>query len=368
MRVITFLIGGSKFSGAEKRLIKTAALLADKHHEMDVNLFVRKSLFNQIGIGSDGKEIERLMGNFNDIYIINDTFQGKRSLIMYFFGLLKLLFMPHLFWKKHFHIALFTPCHFPMLIFSNRIYFEITSPDIAKTRYFPLMALFFRKKLSLIAVSESVYLYVIQKFYDNFLFKSIPIQSRAVAFSDISVLAESDLAKKENLAIYAHRLIERKNPIVATLSFAFLAKKYPNWRFCVYGDGPLADQIKAICSSGPDNLMYMGYTRDIVKSLEESKIFISVIEPDSYPSQSVIEAMAKGNAIILGSCGSGPQKFIDGNGFSVDINELSIISAMEQLICCDKEDFQLYGKASIKLMNDRFSLNSYLADSYRLYF
>lgn len=366
MKEITFLVGGTKFSGAEKRMIKTAALIARNSSDYKVNLYLRRTLFDQVGHGVAGSEIAKDMESLSEIFIINDSFLGYKSSARYFLSLLALLFQPKKFLNKIFHVALFSPFHFPLMFFSKKIFFEVTSPDISRSRYFSLMMKAYATKLHLIAVSDSVYNDVVAKFYNDSPNTGIPIGKRNIAFSEARISNEKEISSKQNYIVFAHRLIGRKNPVLAAKSFSALASKYRSWTFYIYGDGPLSGEVKKICEAADKNLIYMGYSQDLPCILKKSKIFISIIEPDSYPSQSVIEAMAFGNAIVIGNCGSGPEKFISDNGYAVELDERSVFSAIEKMIL-DPERLSDYCLSSVKLVTEKFSLGKYYLDSVRFY-
>jgi hypothetical protein len=72
------------------------------------------------------------------------------------------------------------------------------------------------------------------------------------------------------------------------------------------------------------NRIFVGYQPNIYDSLCKSKIFVSIIERDNYPSQSILEAMACQNALILSDRG-------DSNRFSNRKNAVFIQPHKDEL-------------------------------------
>ena len=68
----------------------------------------------------------------------------------------------------------------------------------------------------------------------------------------------------------------------------------------------LADEINT------NSVMKIGRVNDISDYLMHSKIYVSLIEPDNYPSQSIFEAMYYGNALVCSNTGDS-NKFINNN-------------------------------------------------------
>lgn len=175
------------------------------------------------------------------------------------------------------------------------------------------------------------------------------------------------LSQKKNVVVFAHRLIERKNPWIAVKAFAFLAKKHSDWSFEVYGNGPLSGEIELYCSAaGLDNLNYLGYHDDIPCVLARSKIFVSLIYPDNFPSQSVFEAMACGNALVISDTGDSCERFLCGdNGVSVELDVDSLIKGVEKLIV--SEDLAFKNKESIRFFEKHYSEQDYVNESLEIY-
>ncbi len=244
-----------------------------------------------------------------------------------------------------------------------KVIFEITSPEYVK-RLRDLST----DKLSSIskfnAVSDSTYIGVQSAIPRTILSKSpIPF------FSPVDHLTEhkSIFKEKENIIIFAHRLIPRKNGLL----FAHVVKEFcradTNWTVKILGQGPQSKEINALLSEEIlSGKVVTGYSSRILPELERSKIFVSIIEPDNYPSQSVLEAMYMGNALLLSDCGFTKEKFFDRNGFLCKIELGDILSKLMELIK-DEERLKICGQNSLALLKSRYDKEIYLEYIYKMY-
>src|SRR5690606_36928277 len=108
-----------------------------------------------------------------------------------------------------------------------------------------------------VAVSESVESRVLEQLAAFQLYKCPKVLSRRVPFSEFT-MSEASMQKKK-IVVFAHRMIKRKNPMLAVLSFLDVAFEHPEWSFHIYGDGPLANEVANICeSSQVSNVKYYG--------------------------------------------------------------------------------------------------------------
>src|SRR5690606_28342446 len=105
--------------------------------------------------------------------------------------------------------------------------------------------------------------------------------------------------------------ISRKNPVIAAKAFVDLANEFDDWEFLFFGDGPLSPEIKDIFKNSQKNAKFIGSSVDLKNELYDSYAFVSLIEPDNYPSQSVLEAMSLGNLLIISDTGYSKDKFFD---------------------------------------------------------
>ncbi|MEO1033798.1 MAG: glycosyltransferase [Bacteroidota bacterium] len=121
-----------------------------------------------------------------------------------------------------------------------------------------------------------------------------------------------DNAEKENIIVFAHRLINTKNPIL----FAEVVKELydegvlKNWNVYFRGDGALKEDISNILTEEIESKkIEIGYTTDLQADLRKSKLFISLVITGNFPSNSVFEAMNYNNILLLSDTGITKEKF-----------------------------------------------------------
>ena len=243
-----------------------------------------------------------------------------------------------------------------------KIIFEITSPDYVKRLSNKNLFLDNIDKFN--AVSDSVY-YSSLKFIDEVKLSKAPIPF----FNPIEYSIDDNdniFEKKENVIIFAHRLINRKNGLLfAQVVKVFLQKK-PDWLVKIYGKGPESERINNILQEEiREGKVMTGYTTKIIPELMNSKIFVSLIEPDNYPSQSVLEAMYTGNALLLSDKGYTGEKFINNNGLLSEITFDDVLNNLMNLV--ETTNLEILGQNSMTLLNDRYNKKIYVDYILNLY-
>jgi glycosyltransferase involved in cell wall biosynthesis len=164
--------------------------------------------------------------------------------------------------------------------------------------------------------------YVLFKEYfdKSSLFKSPtyiePIKSLAI---DSTKFSPSEI--KQNIIIFASRLVSYKNPAFFVDGVAILFKRNPqmlgSWSILIYGKGELLEQLQEQVNRNElQNLVKFGFDADMSTILNISKCFISTQELENFTSLSMMEAMASGNAIISRNVGQTNYLVKDGlNGY-----------------------------------------------------
>jgi glycosyltransferase involved in cell wall biosynthesis len=236
--------------------------------------------------------------------------------------------------------------------------FEVTSPDIAD-RIIRTPALISPWTL-LHSVSPSVG----ERLDGRFL-----INRKIVAplpFFDPPKLAELS-PKKRNLVVFAHRMIPRKNPVI----FARAAKRFvaerPDWQVFIRGTGPLQPEVRRILAAEiAAGLIDVGYTSNLLDELGNSRIFVSLIEQDNYPSQSILEAMWSHNALLLSNRGDTRSRFFANNGILCEINVEEVAGSLIKL-AADPQRLSRYGENSRSHVERNFNAELYLAHLLDIY-
>jgi glycosyltransferase involved in cell wall biosynthesis len=256
------------------------------------------------------------------------------------------------------HIAM--SFNLPSIVSLPAIY-DVTSPDwvdtLAKT---PSII---PTKMALQPVSGSV---------EIKLRKALPHHTILPAASlfpnkDPSDFPEINIVDKERLIVFAHRLIPRKNGLL----FARVARRFldtfTGWKIAFYGIGPERQPIQEILDSHINNgHAIVDYTTDLASILVQSMVFVSIISPDNYPSQSVAEAMASANALLLADHGQTREMFFDHNGEIVDLDEGVLFDALVRMTS-DIERLRQMGMRSRQLAASRFSQKKYIESLIQVY-
>ncbi len=346
-----FFIRSSSLSGAEKRALKiNFALNSGGNH---YGLLINKKLLNLIL----QSEYKKFLVNYlvYDEYSFFEKAVLKVLIFKKFHRWFQFLKINKLL--KHFEIELL---HIFLSIdggknLSSKKVFEITSPDYVKRieknkKYLlPEIDLFH-------AVSKSTFMKSL-----DFIPKEKIVQAPIPFFSPNpdSTDSLSDIqSKKENTIIFAHRFIARKNGRL----FAETAKKFLNrnsgWNIKMFGDGPEENEIKVILQ---DEIQVgkasIGFTSNLTSELAKSKIFVSLISPDNYPSQSILESMNMENALLLSDTGFSQEMFISGNGLVCKTDREDVLEKLEELCAMDLVKM---GEESRKILQARFDKELYL--------
>lgn len=359
VKKVCFLLGGSKLSGAEKRIIITA-LDISKDNRFKVKLITTEELKNEFLKSelarSDVSYVEwltRKVSKSKNKYM-------RRVLNLFLNTILNIFQLP--LRGSYIHVVLYSDAILlsilPAKLISNSKYlYEVTSPDVAQSSATKRLLKYDFLSDQLICVSKSVEERLAAP-------EKVKVYTRQQPLAYFS--SDETSLKKEKLVVYAHRLVARKNPLLATQAFTILAAEFPGWRFYICGDGELRNEVEAaVLSAKLQNFQYRGYVYEMDKLMERSKVFVSLIEPDNYPSQSVFNAMANGNALIVSDTGSSKDKFIKDNGYAVDLTVDDIVKHVRKLII-DNEVLKS-SKKSFELFNSKYKPELYFDECKSLY-
>jgi len=132
---------------------------------------------------------------------------------------------------------------------------------------------------------------------------------------------------------FAARLEPDKNPMLYLEAALIILKKYPDVKFHILGEGSLVSAVNEfISSNGPKEQINFTFHKNPPEIFSGTSVFVSLQSGTNYPSQSVIEAMACGNAVIASNTGDTGLLINSSNGVLVELSVNSVVSAMEKLI------------------------------------
>ena len=239
--------------------------------------------------------------------------------------------------------------------------FEVTSPDWAERIIQNIDTV--PEDMLLHAVSESVYRQLVQALPNR------KIQMAPVMFPNLdpTAMPYPQMKDKEKLIVFAHRFVSRKNGVLFAKNVHCFLDDNPDWRITFRGEGPDEIEIRRILSKYIEaGRVEVGYLPNLSEELKRSRIFVSIIERDNYPSQSVLEAMVHGNALLLSDRGHSREKFFDSNGRMTELDESSLLSNLKSLTS-DMEQLEQMGICSFRLANRKFSREKYLSHLFDIY-
>lgn len=368
----SIFIDSNLLSGAEKRALKLSHELNKRG--IECKFLITRRFFRALSAIK--------YSNFLENYIIVDNswlYQLREiervGKIVKYLGLRKLL---SLFYKNRVleiirnngievvHVFLYSDLRLIQSISqhtSAKTVFEITSPDYVesmskrKSAYLEAYSYFN-------AVSDSVYINA-AKFIPTPRLGKAPIPF----FDPIEYTINQDelFNKKGNIIVFAHRLIPRKNGLLfAKVVKAFL-ENHSGWQVKILGEGPEHSEInRLLLEEISAGIVVTGYQSNILSELEKSRIFVSIIEPDNYPSQSVLEAMYAGNALLLSDKGFTKKRFFNDNGLLCDIEFDDVLSKLVELVQ-DVPRLETFGRNSLGLLKARYEKSLYINYLHEMY-
>lgn len=165
--------------------------------------------------------------------------------------------------------------------------------------------------------------------------RGINLRERSVSvapssFADYSQCESGDKSRFQ--VAFSARLEKDKNPEVFLEAALRLSEKYPEIVFHIMGEGRLSESIRERAkNSGRTNIIFHGFHPMPSRILAQTSVFVSVQSTNNYPSQSVLEAMACGNAIVATDVGDTRMFVNERNGILIKSSTEQLISAVERL-------------------------------------
>lgn len=165
---------------------------------------------------------------------------------------------------------------------------------------------------------------------------------------------------KQSWVVFAGRLIDEKNPLLFVQACALVHRQVPGARFFLLGDGPLREPVEALRRrEGLDGCLEVGWRQDVAAVLSEALVFASLQRMDNYPSQSLLEAMASGAAVVATDVGL-TAKLVDAAvGCRVPPTAAAVAGAMVSLLK-DPGRAQALGRKARERVLREHSLDAYV--------
>lgn len=127
--------------------------------------------------------------------------------------------------------------------------------------------------------------------------------------------------EKKNLIIYAARLTDQKKPLFFLSAIELLKQmnlpELNDWKFVIYGNGQLEEKVKTFINDNEiGHLVEHHSSTDLAQVFAQTSCFVSTQDFENFPSLSMCEAMAAGNAVIARNVGQTGYFVLDSvNGF-----------------------------------------------------
>lgn len=366
---VAIFIMNSSLGGAEKRFIRIASELSEKRK--DILLIVSPELYEASLLDKEIKEkINFLFNQGQLIKLTKKKVKNKYKRILSRFINLYIIIKKYNIQILHCSLGALKYAYIKKIT-GVKIIAEITSPDIARQltepKKYKKMVPYFDK---IIAVSEGVKNRTIESLkkigYQNSI-KDIHCFSIPF-FLPMSEVDEFSTEEKENIIVFASRFIERKNPLLFAQAAKKFLKENSAWKIIMLGEGPLEEKVKLELDDFINQKRaIVEHSNNVYSYLKKSKIFVSLIYPDNYPSQSILEAMFMKNAIVATDVGNTKKLVTLRNGYLVHEYEIDNVYQVLNQATKDENKIKEKGKESASIVNNNFHKDNYLKELQKVY-
>lgn len=151
------------------------------------------------------------------------------------------------------------------------------------------------------------------------------------SFADYS---KCSTGEKKNFEIaFASRLEPDKNPMLFLEASKIMSTRYPEVKFHLLGEGSLVREIdEFIKKNSLTNKINFAFHNNPPEVFSRTSVFVTLQSNTNYPSQSVLEAMACGNAIVASNRGDTNLFVNQDNGKLINFSVEALVQAMDYLI------------------------------------
>lgn len=173
--------------------------------------------------------------------------------------------------------------------------------------------------------------------------------------------------RKEPWVVFSGRLVEEKNPMLFVEAVPAIHRSVPAARFFLLGEGPLRPQIEqTVDRLNLRGVIEIGFCPDPASVLGKARVFVSLQRTENYPSQSLLEAMACGTAVVATDVGL-TWKLVDETvGIRVKPDRNCVAEAVVQLLG-DPDRAEAMGKRCRDRVLRQHSTETYMGYLERIY-
>lgn len=365
LKTVGIIVLSSMASGAERRATSLAhSALSHYTANREIHLIISELLYAALIQQPDSVIALEALETASRLHVLPEppkSLPGKAQVLIELTQAIRTVLRNNIRVLHTFLGAL--PIAFFMRFWKMPTIFEVTSPDIVQKLKRPQNRLFVNSYTALNCVSPSVARRLRE------LGLRPKINEAPIPFFQPKAPSKQTIPR-ENLIVFASRFIPRKNAVLFCRAAIRFVLANPDWRVAILGKGPTANKIQAELDAhgNPRNIL-VKYSDDVRAHLRKAKIFVSLIEPDNYPSQSVLEAMDEGLALLLAKTGDS-NLFLSKekpNGILCELTEDAILEGIKYL-ARNLPHLKEMGLSSKILLSKRFAPEIYqewLANTYR---
>ena len=203
----------------------------------------------------------------------------------------------------------------------------------------------------------------IKSFYPAYLQNKMYVLENPLDFKEMNRQCEGQNIEKENTVISVGRLEKQKDFVTLIQAFQGIAKKYPDWKLKIYGQGERRQELESLIQRRKleRNVFLCGITHAPFLEMKRAKIFVLSSFYEGFPNV-LCEAMHAGLPCISTRCECGPSELIeDGrSGFLIPIGDEKLLSEKIEVLILDEEKRKRMGEAAIQ-STERLELNEICA-------
>lgn len=169
---------------------------------------------------------------------------------------------------------------------------------------------------------------------DDLITRGVPAEKIVIApcsFTDISEC--NPASEKQPWIVFLARFVDIKNPLLLADAIPKILKHCPETHFFFLGEGPLQPQIETVVQQlDVAGHVMLHFEPQPLQILNQSSVFVSLQTEENYPSQSLLEAMACGNAVVATDVGETWRLVDEQNGIRIPSTKEALANAIIQLL------------------------------------
>lgn len=219
-------------------------------------------------------------------------------------------------------------------------YAEFEKPNIEKIIFAKILYPFKKNKLKKFIRNSGEGIYCVSKGSADELKEifndDIAVAKKLKVIRNPIILNKAADTEKEKIITFVSRLENKhKNAFLAVKAWSIIAKKYPDWKLVVLGNGSLKNKMEIFCKEeGIKNVEFPGFISNVDEMLERSCISLNVSNCEGFP-MGVAEAIVQNNALVSTDSDGGAKDMIKNNEtglVSAKNDEKSLATNIEKMI------------------------------------